>query len=156
LRRGLMVFETVRRARHRILANEVLGQTVYSCSAVFASLILLLLLGTQIFNWPWLLVVPLVTLTVGAYATWRRLPSSYQVAQRVDRKLDLADTLSTALYFAASDKRGQTDVRRAQLVQAERAADGLDVRRAVPIRAPKAIYLTALLGLVASSLFALR
>jgi hypothetical protein len=151
-----MVFETVRRARHRILANEVVRQSAYSCSAVLATLILLLLLGTQILSWLWLLVLPVVTLAAGAYATWRRLPSSYQVAQHVDRTLELSDTLSTALYFAASDNRGPEDVRRAQWAQAEGLAGGLDVRRAVPIRAPKAVYLTAVLGLIASSLFALR
>jgi hypothetical protein len=155
---GLMVFETVRRARRRILANEVVRQTAYCCSAVLASLILLLLLGTQILSWLLLLALPLVALAAGAYATWRRMPSSYQVAQRVDRELDLADTLSTALYFAVSDNdnSGPADVRRAQLAQAERLADGLDLRRAVPIRAPKAAYLTAVLGLIVSSLFALR
>jgi hypothetical protein len=152
-----MVFETVRRARHRILGNEVVRQTAYSCSAVLASLILLLLLGTQVLSWLWLLALPLVALAAGAYATWRRLPSSYQVAQRVDRELGLADTLSTALYFAASGNSAPADVRRAQWTQAERLANGLDLRRAVPIRAPKAAYLTAAaLGLIASSLFALR
>jgi len=151
-----MVFETVRRARHRILANEVVRQSAYSCSAVLAALILLLLLGTQILSWLWLLVLPVVTLAAGAYATWRRLPSSYQVAQHVDRTLELSDTLSTALYFASSDNRGPADVRRAQWAQAEGLAGGLDLRRAVPIRASKAVYLTAVLGLIASSLFALR
>jgi hypothetical protein len=151
-----MVFETVRRARHRILANEVVRQSVYSCSAVLAALILLLLLGTQILSWLWLLVLPAVTLAAGAYVTWRRLPSSYRVAQHVDRTLELSDTLSTALYFAASDNRGPADVRRAQWAQAESIAGGLDLRRAVPIQAPKAAYVTAALGLIASSLFALR
>ena len=69
----------------RILANEVVRQAAYSSSAALASLILLLLLGTQILSWPWLFVLPLSTLAAGAYATWRRVPSSYQVAQRVDR-----------------------------------------------------------------------
>jgi hypothetical protein len=151
-----MVFETVRRARYRILANEVARHSAYSCSAVLATLILLLLLGTQILSWLWLLVLPALTLAAGAYAIWRRIPSSYQVAQHVDRTLELSDTLSTAIHFAASDDRGPVDVRRAQWTQAEGIAGGLDLRRAVPIRAPKAIYLTAALGLIASSLFALR
>jgi len=151
-----MVFETVRRARRRILANEVVRQTAYSCSAVLASLILLLLLGSQILSWLWLLVLPVVTLAVGAYATWRRIPSPYQVAQRVDRTMALADTLSTALYFAACDYGAPAEVLRVQWAQAEGIAGGLDLRRAVPIRASKAIYLTAVLGLIASSLFAVR
>ena len=154
--RGRMLCETVRRARRRILANEVVRQGAYAASAALAALVLLLVLGTEILNWPWLLALPAATLAAGAYATWRGLPSGYQVAQRVDRKLELADTLSTAVFFAGAKSHGSGDVRHAQWAQAENVAAGLDVRRATPIRAPKAIYLTALLALVASSLFALR
>ncbi|HTT63846.1 MAG TPA: hypothetical protein VMG35_18465 [Bryobacteraceae bacterium] len=149
-----MVFETVRRARHRILTNEALRHAAYSASAALASLILLLLLGTQILAWPWLLLLPAITLGAGAYATWRRVPSAYQVAQRVDSHLKLADTLSTALYFSASSPGG--DMQRAQWTQAERIAAGVDPRRAIPLRMPRALYGTAALALVAGSLFALR
>jgi hypothetical protein len=151
-----MVYETVRRARHRILANEVVRQAVYACSAILASLILLLLLGTQILSWLWLWVLPLVTLAAGAYLTYRRLPSSYRVAQYVDRVLHLSDTLSTAIYFAAAESGVPADACLVQRAQAEELASGLDLRRAVPIRAPKAAYWTAVLLLVASSLFAVR
>ena len=153
--RGLMVFETVRRARRRILANEAVRQGAFSLSAGLASLILLLLLGTQILNWPWLLLLPAATLAVGVYATWRRMPSYYRVAQHVDHRLGLPDTLSTALFFA-SDVRPPAGMRRAQWLQAESLAAGLDLRRAIPIRMPRAIYWTALLAMIAGSLFALR
>ena len=153
--RGLMVFETVRRARRRILANEAVRQGAFSLSAALASLILLLLLGTQILNWPWLLLLPAATLAVGAYATWRRMPSGYRVAQHVDHRLGLPDTLSTALFFA-SDGQPPAGMRRAQWSQAESLAAGLDLRRAIPIRLPRAIYWTALLAMIAGSLFALR
>jgi len=149
-----MVFETVRRARRRILANEAMRHAAYSLSAALASLILLLWVGTQILGWVWLLLLPAITLAAGINATWRNAPSSYQVAQRVDHNLKLADTLSTALFFAAGDRVGE--MRRAQWSQAERIAAGLDTRRAIPIRMPRALYGTALLALVACSLFALR
>jgi hypothetical protein len=157
-----MVFKTVRRARHRILANEAMRHAAYSISAALASLILLLLLGTQILGWAWLLLLPAITLAAGTYATWRNAPSAYRVAQQVDYNLKLADTLSTALFFAghggggkaADDQRG--DMRRAQWTQAERMAASVDPRRAIPIRMPRALYGTALLALAAGSLFALR
>jgi hypothetical protein len=154
---GRMVFETVRRARRRMLANEVVQQAAYSFSAALGSLILLLLLGTQILSWPWLVLLPAGALAAGIYAIRRRTPSPYRVAQQVDRRLDLSDTLSTALFFAgATDRPGPADIRRAQRSQAERLAAGLDLRRAIPMRVPRAVYGTALLGLIASSLFALR
>ncbi len=150
-----MVFATVRRARYRILFNEALRHAVYSVSAALASLIVLLLAGTQILSWPWLLLLPAITLAAGAYATWRRAPSPYRVAQRVDRNLGLADTLSTALFFA-THPTGVEDVRRAQWAQAERVSAGVDTRRAIPIRLPRALYATAPLALIAASLFGVR
>ena len=151
-----MVFETVRRARRRILVNEALRRGAYSLSAGLGSLILLLLLGTQILNWPWLVVLPAATLAGGIYATWRRAPSPYRVAQHVDHRLELPDTLSTALFFTDAAGRAHAEMRRAQRLQAEHLAAGLDLRRAVPIRWPRALYGTVLLGLAAGSLFALR
>lgn len=152
-----MVFETVRRARHRMLANEALRHAAYAVSAALASFILLLLLGTQILNWPWLFLLPAITLATGAYLTWRSTPSPYLVAQHVDSNLKLADTLSTALFFAPTDSRSPCDdMRTAQWSQAERIARSVDPRRAIPIRIPRALYGTALLALTAGSLFALR
>ena len=149
-----MVFRTVRRARHRILANEALRHAAYAASAALASLILLLLLGTQILGWAWLLLLPAIALAAGTYATWRNRPSVYQVAQRVDHNLKLADTLSTALFFAARGHAG--DTQRAQWSQAERVAAGVDARRAIPLRMPRALYGAALLALAAGGLFVLR
>jgi hypothetical protein len=152
-----MVFETVRRARRRILANEALRHAAYAVSAALATLILLLLVGTQILSWIWLMVLPAITLAAGAYATWRSAPTPYRVAQLVDRNLKLADTLSTALFFARTGAAGHSgDVRRAQRLQAESVAAGVDPRRAIPLRMPRALYSTALLALAAGSLFALR
>src|ERR1035438_4156593 len=125
-----MVFETVRRARHRILANEAMRHAAYSVSAALAPLILLLLLGTQILSWAWLLLLPAIALAAGVYVTWRSAPSAYQVAQRIDHHLKLADTLSTAFFFAGHDRDG--GMRRAQWSQAERIAAGVGPRRALP------------------------
>jgi hypothetical protein len=149
-----MVFETVRRARRRILMNEAVRYAAYAVSAALASLILLLLAGTQILAWAWLVLLPVLTLAVGAYLTWRRAPSEYQAAQRVDRSLQLADALSTALFFAGSGKTG--DMQRAQWAQAEHIAAGVDPRRAIPLRMPRALYGAAVLALAVGSLFALR
>ena len=150
-----MVFETVRRARRRILANEAMRHAAYAVSAALGSLIVLLLVGTQILSWGWLLLLPSLTLAAGVYGTWRHTPSLYQAAQRLDFNLGLADTLSTALFFA-SDDRAAADVRRTQWVQAESIAAGVDLRHGIPLRMPRAIYAAVLLALTAGSLFALR
>ena len=150
-----MVLEIVRRARRRILANEALRHGAYSASAALVSLILLLLVGSQVLGWSWLLL-PAIAVAAGTYAASRSAPSLYLAAQRVDRNLRLADTLSTAVFFAAAPPAAPDDVRTAQFSQAERAAAAVDPRRAIPIRLPRALFATALLALVAGSLFALR
>src|ERR1019366_9040479 len=82
----------------------------------------------------------------------------YAVAQLVDRRLGLADNLSTALFFSEVDPgaRVAPDVRRAQFEEAGRLAQPVEVRRAVPYTVPRAVYVMAGLALVAGSLFALR
>jgi hypothetical protein len=115
-------------------------------------------LGAQILSWQWFLLVPVAALAAGIYRTRKRLPSLYRVAQLVDHRLSLSDTLSTAFFFntqASGNDRAQ-DVRNSQAERAEELARTVDVRQAVPYTMPRGLYLMAALVLVASSLFALR
>ena len=148
----------VRRARRRLLRNDLLSQGANAISVALTAFILLLLAGTQVLNWRWLVLLPLAAAGAGLYLVFRRLPSPYGVAQIVDRRLRLADTLSTALFFSQSHAAAKVseDVRRLQYERAERLSKSVDVRAAVPYTLPRAVYLLAGLILVASSLFALR
>ena len=148
----------VRKARRRILGNELLSQGANAASVALGAFILLLLLGTQILNWPIAIAIPAVAAAVGAYRIRKRLPSLYAVAQLIDRRLDLSDTLSTALFFneVAPGAHVPEDVRRAQFESAGQVAATVDVRAAVPYTMPRGIYVMATLFVVASSLFALR
>jgi hypothetical protein len=154
----MIVFTLVGLARRRILGNELLSQGANACSAALAAFILLLLLGTQVLNWQWALLIPLAALGAGVYQVRRRLPSPYAVAQIVDHPLELADTLSTALYFSDPEpaSRVSEEIRKTQLATAGRLAESVDVRKAVPYTLPRTVYLMAALFLVAGSLFALR
>ncbi len=146
------------RARGRFLGNEILAQSAYAASVAMGGAVVLLLLGSQILDWRWIAFLSAVSLAVGLYRVARRTPSFYRVAQIVDRRLALDDSLSTALYFSDPAQSGRVSelVRQAQLDEAERLSAGVDLRRAIPFTLPRAIYLLAGLGLVASSLFALR
>jgi hypothetical protein len=123
-----------------------------------AAVIVLLLLGTQLLDWHWLVLLPAGTVTLGIWRTRRRLPPPYSVAQIVDRRLRLADTISTALYFATTPAGAKVprDVLRAQNAQAERLIEGIRISEAIPFTMPRGMYVLAVLGLAASSLFALR
>lgn len=148
----------IRLARRRILGNELLSQGANASSAALAAFILLLLLGTQILNWRWALSIPLAAVGAGLYLVRRRLPSPYTVAQIVDHRMELADTLSTAMFFSDPEpaSRVSEEIRQVQLESASRLAESVDVRKAIPYTMPRTVYLMAALFLVASSLFALR
>jgi hypothetical protein len=151
------VYQLVRRARRRLLYNELFSQGANAGSAALAAFILLLLLGTEVLDWQWLLLIPLAALVAGIYAVRRRLPTPYAAAQMVDRRLGLADTISTALYFHESEQaHGSPEVVQLQARAAEIAAGTADVRQAVPYAMPRTAYAMVALVLVAGSLFALR
>src|SRR5262249_19763951 len=117
----------------------------------------LLLLGAEILDWQWLVLIPAVAAGAGIWLARRRVPSPYRVAQIIDRRLTLADTLSTALFF--SEQQSTTpheEMKRAQAGEDERVAATVDVCQAVPFTMPRTAYAMAALLLVASSLFALR
>jgi hypothetical protein len=145
-------------ARRRILTNELFAQGASASSAALAALILLLVVGSEILSWPVVVFVPLAALAIGAYRVRRRLPKPYGVAQIVDRRLNLADTLATAIYFTEVAPEAPVDagVKRAQFAHAETVAQGLDARQAIPFVMPRSAYVMGALVLVASSLFALR
>jgi hypothetical protein len=154
----MTVGNLVRQARRRVLGNQLFAQGANAGSAAFVAFILLLLFGTETLSWPVALAIPLAAISFGIYRVKRRMPSRYAVAQLVDRRLGLADNLSTALFFSEVDPgaRVAPDVRRAQFEEAGRLAQSVEVRRAVPYTVPRAVYLMAGLALVAGSLFALR
>ncbi len=153
-----MIPELIERARRRYLRNEVLAQAANALTVAMGGVIVLLLAGTQLLDWPVLLAVILTTCGLVIYRTARRLPSSYRIAQVIDQRLKLADTLSTALYYSNVARRENLadDMRAAQAAQAESVARQADIVQALPLVMPRAVYAVAALGLVASGLFALR
>jgi hypothetical protein len=152
------VVKLVRHARRRILGNEVLAQGANASSAALVAFIMLLLVGTQVMSWQWALAIPLAAAAFGLYRVNQRMPSPYAVAQIVDHRLALADTLSTAMFFSQvkPDAPVSSEVRRIQFERAGQLAQSVDVRQAVPYTMPRGVYLMGALVLVASSLFALR
>jgi len=151
------MLNVIRRARRRLLSNELFSQAVNAFSAALLAFIFLLLAGTELLRWQWLVLLPVAAAATGVYLALRRLPSPYAAAQIVDHRLGLADTLSSAWFFGqAVAPQTSPGVLQAQREQADRISQTLDVRQAVPLRVPRTVYVLAVLALVASSLFALR
>lgn len=153
-----MLVQLISRARYRLLFNAMAAEGVRAATVALALLIALLLLGTDILNWRWLIALPAAALATGAYLAIRRLPGPYLTAQIVDARLRLADALSTALFFSGPERgrRWDAGMRRAQCERAAQAAERARAADAVPFRTPRLLYAMAPLALVACTLFVLR
>jgi len=134
----------------------VLEQSAVALAIGTGGAILLLLTGTEILNWYWVLLLALASLGTGLYRLRATIPSTYTLAQRIDRRLSLADALSTATYFATPDAHGDPAIRERQRQEADSIARTIDPQAAVPFKRPKYIYHAMALAAVALGLFALR
>jgi hypothetical protein len=144
------------RARRRLFGQLVLDKGALALVIGMAAVILLLLIGTQILDWYWPVLIVAVSLGVGIYRLRKSLPSLYKLAQQIDRRLGLADTLSTAFYFAAHPEPGREAVCESQRRDAEIVAQRVDVSQALPPSRSRYLLPAAGLALVAFGLFAVR
>ena len=143
-------------ARKRELIQLFQHRACQAMVAAMAGVILLLLVGTQILEWYWVVLVAVVGLAVGIYRIRREIPSLYELAQRIDRKLRLADTLSTAFFFTENPDAGREAICQEQQNRAESTARDVDLRAAVPFRRSRLLLPAGGLALVAMGLFAVR
>jgi hypothetical protein len=150
------VLTLVQRAKRRLFHNELFTQGAHAAVAILLAFILLLLAGTGFLDWRWMALVSAIAIATALYRARKRLLSLYRAAQVVDRRMDLADTLSTAIYFEQDSANASPALRQFQKERANEAAAAVDVRAAVPYAMPRGIYLMAVLTLLAGSLFGLR
>jgi hypothetical protein len=143
-------------ARKRELVQLFQHRAAQALMVAMAGVILLLLLGTQILDWYWVALVALVSLGVGIYRIRREIPSLYILAQRIDKKLRLADTLSTAFFFTDNPDRSREAICQLQQHRAESTARDVDLRAAMPFHRSRFLMPAAGLALVALGLFAVR
>ncbi len=155
-RQGILV-DFIRRARRRIIAILVFEQGVLALGAGFAGVALLLLLGTQLLDWYWPALLFGLGFIVGLIRLRKQVPSVYRTAQRIDARLRLLDTLSTAHYFNEGPATpAQEEIRRLQRESAEQLAERLSLTEAAPWRTPRSLYGTVALGLVACGMMGVR
>jgi hypothetical protein len=144
-------------ARRRLFWNGLLAEGVRAASIALGALILLLVAGTGLLRWEWLLPAPLAAAAWGFYRAWSLRPSAYRTACTIDRRLAFADALSTAFHFSQPDHAPVSEkLRQLQFDQAERLAATADARNAIPWIVPRSTYVLVAFVAVASGLFALR
>jgi hypothetical protein len=150
------LFELLSRARRRCFAHLLLDQSALAVTIGMGGAVVLLLAGTQILDWYWVALLAVASLGTGLYRLRKTIPSTYALAQRMDRRLSLADALSTATYFSSSEARGDEAIRERQRQEAESIARTVDVNQGVPFKRPRYIFPAVGLAMVAFGLFALR
>jgi hypothetical protein len=154
-----MVPRLIAQARRRLMKNALAVEIGRSGGACLAALVLALLVGTDIVIWRYLATLPIATFAIGLYLSWRGRFNDYQIAQLLDTRLGLCDTLSTAVFYYAPLAQCKCDeaTRLSQRRWAEIALAEIDVDRALPVRFPRGLIAAiAGLALVAAGLTLLR
>jgi len=138
--------------RRRHMTTELVRHGLTALLFGLGGLIVLLLAGTQIFDWYWPALLFLLALSIGVWQFRRHMPSLYRLAQIVDERLETHDSLSTALHFRSSDE----PMVGAQRAVAARLANTLIPTAAVPMHWPKSTYAVVALLLTAFTLVGIR
>ena len=150
--------ELVRRGRLRQVRHVLLHQASFAASLGLGGAILLLILGTQILNWYWPVLLFAVSLAAGAYRARNQVLSRYQVAQSIDQQLGFHDSLSTAVFFSEHPDKvvSSRQFIEHQKEAAEDLARSADVQRGLPFFAPRTLYVNAALAAIVCSMFGVR
>jgi hypothetical protein len=150
------VKQLLEQARKRVIGHLVLDKGALALTIGMGGAVLLLLIGTQILDWYWPVLLAAVSLGVGVYQLRKFIPSGYVLAQRIDRKMNLADSLSTAVYFSENPKPGLESVCAVQFQAADRLASGVNLESALPLTRSRYVVPAAVLFVAASGLFFTR
>jgi hypothetical protein len=152
------LLELIRRGRRRQASHLLVHAASFAAVIALAGVIALLLVGAQILNWYWLVALFAAGLASGAYRLRSSLLTSYQIAQSVDRRLDLKDALSTAYYFdrETNHPSAPREFIESQRNDAENLARSADIDRGMPFLLPRTAYVNLALVAVAFGMFGLR
>lgn len=154
--RSYRVEALVRSAHRRSLTILGMEQVALAASLVFAGSALILITGTQLLSWYWIAVLGAVGVVVAVLRLRGRIPSAYDTAQLLDRRLALHDTVSTAWHLNQHPELAASAAGQYQLAQAELAAQQVNTATALPLGLKRSWALALALGAVAFALFSVR
>ena len=151
--------ELLSAARRRVFGHVLIRELLLAAAVGLGVVAIVLLAGSAQLGMKWIPLAALGTFGVRMFLENRKRPSAYAVAQSIDQRLKLADTLSTAAYFAESSPPGRPvdpALRDQQRARAEDTAHSVDLRKALPLRRPVSLYPAATLALVVIGVLLLR
>ncbi|MSV35733.1 MAG: hypothetical protein EXQ47_09065 [Bryobacterales bacterium] len=129
---------------------------VLTATIVLGGAVVILLAGSAALSWLWLVALTIGSLATGLYLARKRFPSIYVVAQHIDARLKLADTLSTAAFFFDSPGTSDPHILESQRRQAEHLAASVDLKQALPLSRPRAFYATIVLAAAIAGILLMR
>lgn len=150
------VKRAVGRAFRRSVVVLVIEQLALAAALVAGGGVLLLLLGTQILNWYWLALLGFAGIVVGLTRGLRKRPTQYQVAQRLDARLGLHDSIATAWHLISNGAASEDPAARFQIAYAARLAEQANADSAFPLTGQRTWALAGALAGLAFGLFAVR
>ncbi len=154
--RAPSVEAVIRSAHRRWILTHAAEESALAFALVFGGVILLLLAGTQILHWRWLILLGGIGLGLAAVRVSHRRLNSYRIAQLLDRRMHLSDSLSTAWFLCSGAGRDEDRVAQLQIARAEELAPSVRVAEAFPFTGRRAWAITGALVAVAFGLFAVR
>ncbi|HWF46523.1 MAG TPA: hypothetical protein VG168_05930 [Bryobacteraceae bacterium] len=143
-------------AFRRSLTVLAIEQLALAITIMFGGGVLLLLLGTQILNWYWLALLGIAALVLGGTRVILRRPTKYQVAQRLDGRLRLHDSIATAWHLLTSGAGHEDPPARFQIEYAGKLAGAVNAASAFPFTGQRTWGLAGALAGLAFGLFAVR
>jgi hypothetical protein len=145
-------------ARKRCVSHLALDALLLALAVGFGTAAIVLIAGTEFLGFYWIAIGLLIGLGIGFWLLRKRTPAEYAVAQQMDQRLSLQDTLSTAAYFSSPAAPAQTDptIRDAQLTRAAEIAQTVDIKAALPMGRPSSLYPATVLALIAIGVFLFR
>jgi hypothetical protein len=118
------------RRRLVVLTTE---QLAFALLLTSGGAILMLLTGTQILDWYWLVLLAAIGLGVSGWRIRRRLVHRYDLARLIDDRLQLQDSLSTAWFLLSEPSNRDRPIARRQIEGAEQLAATIAPESAFPI-----------------------
>ena len=138
--------------------HHIVEQAMTGTCCALAGAALILIAGSDILDWRWLIFLFGGGVGWSAWRTLKRIKGPYEVAQEIDRRMELNDTLSTAYYFNREDKRGLVapELWQLQRARAEDASRSLQPAEVFPWAMPRQAYVAAMMIAVMGGLLMVR
>ncbi len=150
------VERAVKAAVRRKLLVDAAEEAGWTLLFLLSGVALLLLLGSNLFGSHWILILLVAGVGITAWRLRKRRMLPYQVAQLLDRRLRLHDSLSTAYFLRAHSVSSSETAVLYQLQQADRVAETVKPEASFPFSGSRIWLTAAALAVISLGLFGTR